>query len=197
MFQTYACNPWHYVSSGPHVPEVVNAVIEIKAGSRSKYELHKESGMLKLDRILFSSVHYPTNYGFIPQTYCEDNDPLDILVYCSQPIEPMALVEARVIGVMRMIDGDEQDDKIIAVAIKDESVNHIRTLAELPPHYLKEVRCFFEDYKKLEKKEVQVNKFEEREAGCKTVQDAIELYRKVFNKVAEKMESLHTQVQLP
>jgi inorganic pyrophosphatase len=121
MISTYACNPWHYVEAGPpgELPGVVNAVIEISAGSKAKYELHKETGMLKLDRVLFSSVHYPTNYGFIPKTYCEDHDPLDILVFCSEAIEPMALVEAKVIGVMKMTDGDEKDDKIIAVALRD------------------------------------------------------------------------------
>lgn len=100
----FAKNPWHYVSYGPHAPEVVNAIIEIPSESKAKYELDKDSGLLKLDRILFSSVHYPHNYGFIPQTFCEDNDPLDILVICSVEVEPLCLVEAKVIGVMKMID---------------------------------------------------------------------------------------------
>lgn len=98
----YAKNPWHYVSYGSHAPEVVNAIIEIPSDSKAKYELDKDSGLLKLDRVLFSSVHYPHNYGFIPQTYCEDNDPLDILVICSVEVEPLCLVEAKVIGVMKM-----------------------------------------------------------------------------------------------
>ena len=109
-------------------PEVVNAIIEIPAESKGKYELDKDSGLLKLDRVLFSSVHYPHNYGFIPQTYCEDHDPLDILVICSISVEPMCLLEAKVIGVMRMVDQGEADDKIIAVAKSDMSVSHINEI---------------------------------------------------------------------
>lgn len=132
----FAKNPWHSVSPGEDAPKVVNAVIEIPKGSNAKYELDKESGLLKLDRVLFSAVHYPANYGFIPQTYCDDNDPLDILVICSVDVEPLCLVEAKVIGVMHMIDGGEVDDKIISVAAHDISVSHTNDISELPEHLL-------------------------------------------------------------
>jgi inorganic pyrophosphatase len=121
--------------------------------------LDKDSGLLKLDRVLFSAVHYPHNYGFIPQTYCDDHDPLDILVICSAKVEPLCLVEAKVIGVMRMLDQGEGDDKIIAVAAKDMSVSHYNDISELPEHLLEQVHRFFEDYKKMEKKKVEVLKF--------------------------------------
>lgn len=145
----YTQNPWHNVTYGAKAPNIVNAVIEIKKGSKGKYELDKQSGLLKLDRVLYGAVHYPSNYGFIPQTYCEDNDPLDILVLCGVEIEPMSLVEAKVVGVMTMLDQGQADDKIIAVANKDPSVNEINDINEMPKHLLNEVTQFFEDYKKL------------------------------------------------
>lgn len=147
--EVYTQNPWHTVSYGANAPEVVNAVIEIKKGSKGKYELDKESGLLKLDRVLYGAVHYPANYGFIPQTYCDDKDPLDILVLCSVEIEALSLVDAKVVGVLTMIDQGEMDDKIIAVALKDPSVNYINDISEMPKHILNEVHQFFEDYKKL------------------------------------------------
>lgn len=155
----FTSNPWHAVPYGPASPEVVTAVIEIPTESKVKYELDKETGLLRLDRILFSAVHYPSNYGFIPQTYCLDNDPLDILVICSAKVETLCLVDAKVIGVMRMIDQGEEDDKIISVANNDKSVSHYSDIEQLPRHLLDQVHRFFEDYKKLEKKEVQVLKF--------------------------------------
>jgi inorganic pyrophosphatase len=175
-------NPWHAVTSGEDAPQQVTAIIEIQKKSKGKYELDKDSGMLKLDRVLFSSMHYPANYGFIPQTYCDDNDPLDILVICSIDIRPMTIVEAKVIGVMQMIDNNEEDDKIIAVAAHDMSVNHINDISELPPHTLLEMRRFFEDYKKLENKEVIVENFLGREAAYEIVQRSIELYKETFPK---------------
>ena len=175
-------NPWHAVSYGDGAPQKVSAIIEIQKKSKGKYELDKDSGMLKLDRVLFSSMHYPANYGFIPQTYCDDNDPLDILVICSIDIRPMTIVEAKVIGVMQMIDNNEEDDKIIAVAANDMSVNHINDISELPPHTLLEMRRFFEDYKKLENKEVIVENFLGREAAYEIVQRSIELYNETFRK---------------
>ena len=126
-------NPWHEVSYGAEAPEVVTAIIEISKGSKAKYELDKETGMLRLDRVLFSAVHYPANYGFIPQTYCDNKDPLDILVISQIDVQPLCLVEAKVIGVMRMIDGGEADDKIIAVANNDVSVNYMSDISQLPP----------------------------------------------------------------
>ncbi len=175
-------NPWHDVEFGDKAPEFVQAIIEIPKGSKCKYELDKDSGLLKLDRILFSSVHYPANYGFIPKTYCDDNDPLDILVICSEDVVPMCLIEAKVIGVMQMIDGDEQDDKIIAVAKNDMSVNYINDIEQLPPHTIIEMRRFFEDYKKAEHKHVVVDKFLNKAAAMKIIQDSIEMYNDTFVK---------------
>lgn len=173
-------NPWHDVQIGNKAPELVTGVIEIPKGSKAKYELDKETGMLLLDRVLFSAVHYPANYGFIPQTYCEDRDPLDILIISQIDIPPMTLVKAKVIGVMRMLDSGEADDKIIAVASGDQSVNHINDIDELPPHLMKEVHGFFEDYKKLEKKEVKVEDFLGREEAYRIVNESIQLYNKTF-----------------
>src|ERR671929_2282093 len=127
-------HPWHGVDYGKNAPKEVTALIEIPQGSRSKYEIDKDTGLLKLDRVIYSSFHYPVNYGFIPRTLGLDNDPLDILVLCSQSIQPLCLVEATVIGNMQMIDSGEYDDKIIAVATKDPSVNHINDIDALPKH---------------------------------------------------------------
>ena len=173
-------NPCHKLSYGKNAPEEVTAVIEIPKGSKAKYELDKESGMLKLDRVLFSAVHYPANYGFIPQTFCDDHDPLDILVLCSVDVQPLCLIDAKVIGVMRMIDNGEADDKIIAVAKNDMSVNHIDNIEELPSHILLEVRRFFEDYKKLEHKEVVVEDFFGKEEAIRIINESIDLYNKTF-----------------
>jgi len=181
-------NPWHDVSCGEATPEVVQAIIEIPKGSKAKYELDKESGLLKLDRVLFSAVHYPANYGFIPQTYCDDHDPLDILVICSLDVVPMCLIDAKVIGVMQMIDDDEKDDKIIAVAKNDMSVNHINDIEELPPHTLTEMRRFFEDYKNLEQKRVVVKRFLNKDEAYKIIKESIDLYNVTFPKKVEKRE---------
>lgn len=170
-------NPWHLVSPGEDAPYIVNSIIEIPKGSKGKYELDKKSGLLKLDRVLFSSVHYPANYGFIPKTYCDDKDPLDILVICSIDVDPLCIIESRVIGVMRMIDEDEKDDKIISVAAQDMAMNHINDIADLPPHTVVELRRFFEDYKKLENKHVIVEKFLPKEAGYRIIEDSLGLYK--------------------
>ncbi|POY37069.1 inorganic pyrophosphatase [Solitalea longa] len=173
-------DPWHSVDPGSKRPELVDAIIEIPKGSKAKYEVDKKTGLLKLDRVLFSSVMYPANYGFIPQTYCDDNDPLDILVLCSEEVIPLSIIEAKVIGVMHMIDGDERDDKIIAVANNDMSVNHINDLSELPPHTEKEIARFFSDYKALEHKDVKVEHFLGKRYAYKVINEALELYDKTF-----------------
>ncbi|HEY7751268.1 MAG TPA: inorganic diphosphatase, partial [Ignavibacteriaceae bacterium] len=157
--------------------EIVNSIIEIPKGSKGKYELDKKSGLLRLDRVLYSSVHYPANYGFIPQTYCNDKDPLDILVICSIDVDPLCIIESKVIGLMRMIDNKEEDDKIIAVANNDMAVNYINDIAELPPHTIVELKRFFEDYKKLEHKEVIVEEFFGKDAAYKSVIDSIAFYK--------------------
>ncbi|NLR58532.1 inorganic diphosphatase [Chitinophaga polysaccharea] len=173
-------NPWHSVNPGSEVPNIVNAIIEIPKGCRAKYELDKESGLLKLDRVLYSSVYYPANYGFIPQSYCDDHDPLDILVLSQIECVPMCIIEAKVIGVMQMIDGGEADDKIIAVAANDMSVNHINDISELPPHFIDEMRHFFEEYKKLEKKTVVVEEFQNKAKAEEIIVKSFEDYRKIF-----------------
>lgn len=173
-------HPWHDVSIGESYPEKVNGIIEIPKNCRAKYELDKDSGMLKLDRVLYSSINYPANYGFIPQTYCDDNDPLDILVISQIDIVPMCLVEATVLGVMRMLDVGEMDDKIIAVASNDISVNHMKDISDLPPHLTTELRSFFEDYKKLEHKEVIVEEFQGREVALEVIKQAVIDYRNKY-----------------
>jgi inorganic pyrophosphatase len=173
-------HPWHGASYGASAPSVVNGLVEIPQGSRTKYEIDKTTGLLKLDRVIHSSFHYPVNYGFIPQTLGHDGDPLDILVLCSQSIQPLCLVEANVIGNMQMIDSGEQDDKIIAVASKDPSVNYITNINELPKHFFNELRNYFEQYKVLENKEVQIKEFQDREIAYKVITEAIELYKQKF-----------------
>ncbi|MFA7447451.1 MAG: inorganic diphosphatase [Weeksellaceae bacterium] len=175
-------NPWHHVTVGEEQPDIVQSIIEIPQGSKAKYELDKASGMLRLDRVLFSSVSYPHNYGFIPQTLGEDNDPLDIIVLSQIAVDPMCIVEAKVIGVLRMIDNGEGDDKIIAVAQHDMSVNHINEVSELPPHLTVELQNFFEDYKKLENKLVVVEDFQNAEVARKIVSESIENYNRTYPK---------------
>lgn len=171
-------NPWHKVNIGNNAPDIVTGIIEIPMNTRAKYELDKESGLLKMDRVLYSSMYYPANYGFIPQTYCDDHDPLDILILSQIQVIPMCIVSAKVIGVMRMLDGGEMDDKIIAVAENDMSVSHMNDIAELPSHFFKELRNFFEDYKKLENKTVEVEEFQNAEVARQIVRQSMVDYKK-------------------
>jgi inorganic pyrophosphatase len=173
-------HPWHGVNYGTEAPQKVTALIEIPEGSRSKYEVDKESGLLRLDRVIYSSFHYPMNYGFIPQTLGKDGDPLDILVLCSQSIHSLCLVEATVIGNMQMIDNGELDDKIIAVASNDPSVNHYSRIEDVPQHYLLELRNFFEQYKVLENKEVRIDNFQDRDTAYEVIQEAIDFYKENY-----------------
>lgn len=175
-------NPWHSVKIGEKCPEIVNAIIEIPKGSKAKSELDKETGLLRLDRVLFSSVHYPANYGFIPKTYCDDKDPLDILVICSIDVEPLCIIEAKVIGAMHMMDQNEIDDKIIAVAKNDMSVNYINDINELPPHTVVELKRFFEDYKSLENKKVEVSHFIDRINAYAIIEAGRILYESTYGK---------------
>jgi len=173
-------HPWHGVPFGNLAPRIVNAIIEIPQGSRAKYEIDKESGLLRLDRIIYSSFYYPCNYGFIPQTYGGDKDPLDILVITTQPIQALCLMDAKVVGVMQMIDGGDADDKIISVAAHDPGVNHYNNIEELPKHFFDELRHFFEEYKKLENKTVVVEEFGDKSTALKVIQDAIDFYKETF-----------------
>lgn len=175
-------HPWHGADYGKKAPVTVNALIEIPQGSRAKYEVDKDTGLLRLDRVIYSSFHYPVNYGFIPQTLGQDGDPLDILVLCSQPIQSLCLVEANVIGNMQMIDQGQMDDKIIAVAAKDPSVNHITKMDELPQHFLLELRNFFEQYKVLENKKVEIDNFLDQSVAGTIINEAITRYKAVFRK---------------
>jgi inorganic pyrophosphatase len=173
-------HPWHGVPSGDNAPAIVNAVIEIPQGSRAKYEIDKASGLLRLDRVIYSSFYYPCNYGFIPQSYGGDHDPLDILVITSQPVQALCMMDAKVVGVMQMIDQGEADDKIIAVAANDPSVNHFNDIEELPKHFFNELRHFFEEYKKLEDKTVRVDEFGNRESAYRIIQEALDFYKESF-----------------
>ncbi len=169
-------HPWHDVEKEPNAPHVVTAVIEVPKGSKTKYELDKTSGLLRVDRILYSSVHYPANYGFIPKSYCDDNDPLDILVLGQEIVVPMCLMRARPIGVMKMIDQGQEDDKIIAIHVDDPEYLHYHDIDELPPHCLRMLKRFFEDYKILEQKEVKIEEFLGHEEAFKTIDRAFALY---------------------
>ena len=175
-------NIWHDVSPDRVRPERFLAVIEISKGGKNKYELDKETGFLRLDRVLYTSTHYPANYGFIPRTYADDGDPLDVLVLCSEPIVPMTLVEVYPIGAMRMIDGGKQDDKIIALPVTDPTSKGIKSIDELPPHIFDEIMHFFLVYKQLENKQTAVKELFDRTEAEEIVRRAIEDYKKLMSK---------------
>ena len=170
-------HPWHDVSPGNELPRDFEALIEIPLGSNVKYELDKPSGLLRVDRIIHSAVFYPANYGFIPQTYAEDNDPLDVLVLCQEPVQPLALIKARAIGVMTMIDSGASDEKIIAVATNDPEFSSSLEARDLPPHRLLVLKRFFQDYKRLQGKQVQVEDIKPAYAAIKVIEKALERYK--------------------
>ncbi len=174
-------HPWHDVQVGPAVPDELPAVIEIPKGSKVKYELDKETGLLRVDRVLYSSVIYPANYGFIPQTLGDDHDPLDVLVLMQEPVVPLSILRVRPIGMMTMIDQGENDEKIICVHLDDPEYRSFTHIRELPAHRMVEVQRFFEDYKKLESKEVLVQDFLGPEEAGKVIRHAVELYAKLFS----------------
>ncbi len=172
-------HPWHDLPNNPDTAhERFNVVIEIPKGSKVKYELDKPSGLLRVDRILYSSVHYPANYGFIPRSYCDDGDPLDVLVLGNEPVFPMTIMEARAIGVMGMLDQGKKDDKIIAVNPSDPAWADYTDIAQLPRHVMQEIGRFFEDYKALDKKIVEVESFGDHIRARQVLLDAFALYRR-------------------
>lgn len=173
-------NPWHDIRPERVTPESFMAVIEIPKGTKNKYELDKDTGLLRLDRVLYTSTHYPANYGLIPRTYAEDNDPLDVLVLCQEELVPMCLVPARPVGVMVMIDEDERDEKIIAVAEGDPTMNEYQDITGLPSHLISEIRHFFEVYKALEHKKTVVKRLQDVEEAKRVISDCMEAYEKSF-----------------
>ncbi len=175
-------NIWHDITPKRIHPEDFICVVEISKGSKKKYELDKETGYLILDRILYTSTHYPANYGFIPRTLGEDNDPLDVLLLCSEQIEPMTLVRAYPIGVISMIDNKHNDEKIIAIPYNDPNYNVYKDIGELPEHVFDEMRHFFTVYKNLENKETAVNEVSNREVSINIIQNAIDSYIEKFCK---------------
>ena len=169
-------HPWHDVTPGEHLPHEFNALVEIPMGSSVKYELDKKTGLLRLDRVLYSAVYYPANYGFIPQTLAEDDDPLDVLVLCKEEVAPLTIVRSRAIGLMTMIDSGKKDHKILAVAVGDPEFNSFREAKELPPHRLTMLRRFFQDYKQLEGKAVEVDEIQPAKAAFPIIEDALARY---------------------
>ena len=173
-------HPWHDCPiDETQIESVFPVVIEIPKGSTNKYELDKETGLLKLDRVLYSAVYYPADYGFIPRTYCGDGDPLDVLVLGQEPVYPLTIVEARAIGVMRMRDEKGIDDKIVAVSVRDPAYSEYRDKTELPSHVVRQVRRFFEDYKVLEHKQVVVEDMLGPEDAVRIIKEALEMYRQL------------------
>lgn len=170
-------HPWHDLSPGEHVPKEFKCVIEIPLGSSVKYELEKESGLIKMDRVLYSAVYYPANYGFLPQTLAEDGDPLDVLVLSQEAVVPLTIMQARAIGLMTMIDSGTKDHKVIAVATADPEFSAYHEASELPQHRLLMVRRFFQDYKQLEGKVVEVDEIEPAENVYPVIENSLRRYR--------------------
>ena len=176
-------HPWHEVNHNFNPSQFsVDGIIEISRGSKAKYEVDKPSGLLRLDRVVFAAFHYPINYGFIPQSLGADGDPLDILVLSEVPIEPLCLVRAKIIGYMEMIDSNQSDEKIIAVADGDMSVNHITQINELPENFKSELKHFFANYKTLINKKVEVDAFKSREEALSIIESALSAYQTKFAK---------------
>jgi inorganic pyrophosphatase len=175
-------HPWHDLKPGGQVPEEFYGVIEIPLGSNVKYELDKPSGLIKVDRVLYSAVYYPANYGFIPQTLAEDGDPLDVLVLCQESVVPLALIHARAVGLMTMVDSGTLDHKVIAVATGDPEFNGYKEAKQIPSHYLLMLRRFFQDYKQLERKAVEVEEIGPANSAYPVIRAALERYAKKYGR---------------
>jgi len=176
-------NLWHDVSLGNNVPNEFNTIIEIPKGSKNKYEVDKGTGMIKLDRAMKTAQDYPFDYGFAPQTLWEDDDPLDVVVLTTYPLHPGILVNVRPVGVMRMIDGGEGDDKILTVPVEDPRWADVKDVGDINKHTLKEIKHFFETYKQIEGKEVEISGFEGRDAAMKSVEKSIRLYQEEYSSI--------------
>lgn len=176
-------NIWHDMDSARIKPEDFMVVVEIPKGSKSKYELDKQTGLIKLDRILHTSTHYPANYGFIPRTYADDYDPLDVLVLCSETLYPLTIVQCYPIGVITMLDNGRNDEKIIAIPYNDPTYNEYKEISELPKHIFEEMTHFFSVYKSLENKETVVDEVKGKEEAVAIIEAAISNYKEKFNTV--------------
>ncbi len=179
-------NIWHDISKDRIKKDDFYAVIEISKGSKNKYELDKETGVLMLDRILYTSTHYPANYGFIPLTFAKDFDPLDVLVLCSESLQPLSIVRCYPIGVIKMIDGKYDDDKIIAVPFNDPNMNHYKTIEDIPDHIIAEIKHFFMVYKNLEHKSTTIFELEDQTSAVKIIEEALLAYEKDKDKLIHK-----------
>ena len=173
-------NLWRDLPPGPQPPEIVYTIVEIPRGSRNKYEYHEALGIIKMDRLLYSSLHYPGDYGLIPQTLADDGDPLDTLIMVTEPTFPGCVVEVRPLGLFRMLDRGQADDKVLAVPASDPLYNEYRDLDDVPPHFLKEVAHFFTVYKDLEGVRVKPIGWEPRPKALEAIEDAIAFYRREF-----------------
>ena len=174
-------HPWHDVSIGDEAPDEFNVVIEVSKGSKVKYEIDKETGLLEVDRILYSSVVYPENYGFIPRTFADDDDPLDVLVLMQEPVLPLTILKVRPIGLLPMVDEGENDENIICVHVDDPEYKAYTNVNEFPEHRLNEIKQFFMEYNNLEEKEVQVGNVSGPEDAAEYIQHSIEQYKKQFS----------------
>jgi inorganic pyrophosphatase len=175
-------NLLHDITAGDEAPETVNVIIEINKGSKNKYEIDKKTGLIKLDRAMYTSQDYPFDYGFVPQTHWHDGDAVDVILLTTNPLLPGILVEAKPIEVIRIIDNNDRDEKVIAVPVEDMRFNHITKLEDLNPHFLKEAEHFFTTYKKIKNKEVSINGIEGAEAAKAVIVEGMELYKKEHNK---------------
>lgn len=175
-------NLLHDITPGKNIPQEINVIVEINKGSKNKYELDKETGLIMLDRVMYTSQDYPFDYGFVPQTHWHDGDPLDVVLLTTHPLVPGLLLTARPVGVLDMIDDGESDAKILAVPVKDPRFNEIKDLSDVNPHTIEEIRHFFETYKQIQKKTVTIPTIRDAKAALEIVTESIELYKKEFNK---------------